>query len=202
MKNVFFLPVAVLLIALAQTSASAQSDGIDLYSLDFSGGTIAEYVSMIKDATAGKEQLNIVVTENARDYRLPPIQVQASLEGAIGIIQGCSTDKNLVDVDTDPTGEIYIVRVEYEDPLKFTVDNIKELLQMVDKESLLSAIEIGLEMQGSGSAVTMKLHEETGLLFVKGPETSVEVVHQVIHELAKGAYESRGGGGARGGENR
>lgn len=199
MKNFILIPLTVALIGLIQISASAQADSEDLYAIDFAGGTINQYVTLVKDVTDGKEVLNIVVTESAENYKLPPVQVRASIEGVIGVIEGCSTAKNLIEVDTDVTGEVYIVRVEYEEPMSFTVDSVKDLLEVVDQTALLSAVEIGLEMQGSGSAVTMKLHEETGLLFVKGPESSVNLVHQVIDELEKGAHSGRGPGGGRGG---
>ena len=205
MKNIFLVPVAVILIGLIQVTAFAQETSGDvaeeIFTIDFGGGTIAQYVALLKDATDGKTDLNIVVTDSAENYRLPEIQVRTNLEGAIGVIEGCSTRTSLVEVDTDVSGNIYIVRVEYEEPMQLTVSSVADLLERIEEQSLLSAVEIGLEMQGSGSNVTMKLHHETGLLFVKGPESSVELVHQVISELESSARNRGGGrgGGGRGG---
>lgn len=205
MKNIFLIPVAVALIGLMQVTSFAQVTSAEvadeIFTIDFAGGTIAQYVSVLKDATDGKADLNIVVTDSAENYRLPSINVRTNLEGAIGVIEGCSTTKSLVEVATDVTGDIYIVRVEYEEPLELTVSSVASLLERIEEQSLLSAVEIGLEMQGSGSNVTMKLHQETGLLFVKGPKSSVQLVHQVINELESSAFSGAGGrgGGRRGG---
>lgn len=210
MKKLIAFSLSLALICLAQATVVAQQseDEEQVYSIEFPGGTIGEYVGLVRAIHDNSQPLNVVVTESAENFRLPSVNAQTTLEGVLGVIEGCSTEANSVNVDTDNSGEVYIIRVEYQEPIRFDVTSVKALLNDIPKESLLSAVEIGLEMQGPGANVSLKLHEETGLLFVKGPESSVELVQTIIDQLEggvsreagnAGGSDGRGGSGGRSG---
>ena len=59
------------------------------------------------------------------------------------------------------------------------------MMHAVDK--LMHTIDVGLDtvFEDSSPAISIKLHSETGLLFVKGREDKVEFVTQIIRELEK-----------------
>ncbi len=69
------------------------------------------------------------------------------------------------------------------------------------QDKLLSAIEAGQQMlANSSNTLKIKLHEQTGLLFVKGSPEQTDLVKQIVGELYQGKFNPGiGGGGAPGG---
>ncbi len=161
------------------------------FTVDFPGGTVTEYLKMVHQAAsqAGHEgPLNIVVTDSARDYVLPSIEIKTTLDGAVGCLEACATEFQEVFVESDITGDLlFIIMRDHRDPPVVQVMNVKAILVNVDKEDFVSAIGIGLEMAGGDpDGVDMKLHEETGLFFVKGPLDRIEVIQQIVQQLDRG----------------
>ena len=73
--------------------------------------------------------------------------------------------------------------------------NVTEILdgQKVAEASLLSALEIGLEMNNSSpKKVGLKLHKETKLLFIRANAEDARVVYEIVNRL--GNYNHSSGG--------
>ncbi len=202
MKN----PILILVFALMAFSTWCNSSlgqvdeteaEVEVFEIDFKGGSITEYVNLLRDkpnfGNEGPEDLSIVVTESAKDFRLPEIRVKTNMTGALGIMEGCSTDNQQVVLEMDPSGNVQMVRVESSEPTIVTVVNAKQLLSTIDRKELLDAIEMGLEMQGTISRVELKLHEGTGLLFAKGTKSGTGLVHELVNELSPRPRSSGGG---------
>ena len=72
------------------------------------------------------------------------------------------------------------------------VINVSRILQGRNLETLMSAIELGLQMQNDGKnqneKVNLKLHEQTRLLFVKGTDAELDVVYQIVEQLGGSPY--------------
>lgn len=206
MKHLILIPVCALVaISVLGNSSLGQVDETEIdksgFEINFNGGTITEYVDLLRDKpneyNEGKPGLSIVVTESAKEFRLPEIRVTTNMTGALGIMEGCSTENQNVVIESDPSGNVQMVRVESSEPTIVTVVNAQELLSMIDRKDLLDAIEMGLEMQGTISRVELKLHEATGLLFAKGTKSGTALVHELVNELSpRPRYQGRTGGGS------
>lgn len=160
-----------------------------VFTIDFPGGTIAEYVEILRkapnfDNEMNREPVNIVVATSAQDFFLPPIKVTTNMTGAMGLLEGCSDESSQVVVDHDPSGNIQLVRVDSEERTMVTVINAKALLEKTAVDELMDVIDVGLAMQGTTSKVELKLHEGTGLLFAKGTPSGTHLVQQIIEELS------------------
>lgn len=191
-KMKFYRTMLPLVAVVALLVSSAHAQDSERAQIDFPGGTIEQYAQLLKEVkfVGFDEQAivpNIVVTSSARDYRLPSININASYDGAMGVMSACSTKNSRVVVDSDDTGQVYIVRVETDEEVDVSVVSAQQLLENVDQATLLSAVEIGLEMHDAGASVTLRLHEESGLMFLKGPVSGIQLVESIIERLEDNA---------------
>ncbi len=193
--TVFILsPVAVA----QQPVGSETSIDEETFEIDFEGGTIAEYVEMLRTKPS-PSPLNLVVTQSARSFELPSIKVQTNMDGAVGIMEACSNEYQVVELESDPTGNAQIVRVNNMDEVVVTVMNAKHLLSKIEEEDFVDAIQMGLEMQGPISKVELKLHPATGLLFAKGTSRGTHLVEEIVGELSNGLTRTNSSQSPRGG---
>lgn len=66
----------------------------------------------------------------------------------------------------------------------FTIRELTTGMAAAKQKEILSAIKMGLEMSGARKEITkIQIHEETGLLFVKGTKDTVRLVDQIINEI-------------------
>ena len=146
--------------------------------------------------------LNILVSRNARSVLIPEmvltnVSVEAVLSAAV------LAAENEVTWNFDSEEVIVINRDEgyFDDSQEtVTVVNAKDILANTEEASLLSAIEIGLEMRDSSKKnVSIKLHEETKLLFIKGTDSDINIVMQVVAELGGKPWPPKGQAGGGGG---
>ena len=198
----------------SQDAQEPEDASEQMYKIDFPGGSLVEYIELIReigipriDFEGRRQPANIFIADSARNLQVPPVQVTTNMQGALGILEMLSNGSNGFQdilVDLDPSETITVISVDGVVPLTVEVINSKQLLNHMKKESLLSAIEIGLQMLGDAGGIELKLHEETGLLFVKGVEQKTELVRRIIEQLyvanAPG-LQGRGmsGGGSGGG---
>ncbi len=163
--------------------------------INFSGGKLSEYIDLVREKklpafnSEGEMQpMNIFITEDARNVRMPSVEMTTTFDGFLGILSTISNERQKIIVDS--TNDVTRISVDNRNLTRVQVINAKQLLEKMDKEDLLSAIEIGMQMQGNEGAIELKLHEQTGLLFVKGPHENTELVGQIVAEL----YQANGGG--------
>ena len=184
----------------SQGTLSATEDPED-FRIDFAGGTIAEYVEILRRAPNFDNEMepmpvNIVVTTSAKDFFLPPIKVTTNLTGALGLLEGCSNESSQVLLDDDPSGNVKLIRVISDERTMVTVINAKALLEKTTVDDLMEVIDVGLAMQGTTSKVELKLHQGTGLLFAKGTSSGTHLVQEIINELSGNQRGDRGVRGA------
>jgi len=162
------------------------------FTIDFEGGTITEYVELLRSipsiSNLNKESqiepVNIVVTASAKDFVLPPIKVRTNMAGALGLLPECSDMFNSIDVITDESNSIKLIQINSNEPHQVTVINCMALLEKMPVKDLMEVIDAGLKMQGSPSMVELKLHEGTGLMFAKGSVSGTKLVYDIVNELS------------------
>lgn len=169
------------------TSETSSEEEDEWWKISFPGGTIDEYLKVIRD-TAPKEHypdINVVVVESASGFELPRIEATTTLDGFLGCLEACSTDRYQVSITTDErTGDITIIRVTaLNAPPSVRVFNVRQILQSVNEEDFVQAIQTALEFAESIEGIEMKLHTETGLLFAKGPFAGLEAIEDTIRQL-------------------
>lgn len=158
-------------------------------SIEFPGGVLVEYVNEIRELAP---TLNIVMTETAASHRLPEIRlVDVPVRGALSLLSTLTNSQATVEfqlqADSYDADIVLISAPDLPPPSRSTevrVFNVKQLLGASNREALLSALESGYEMLGSsGSPVDVKIHEATGLLFIKGSPEQLQLAEAVIREI-------------------
>ena len=162
---------------------------VEGFEINFDGGSIGDYVAFLRTCPNYDDDLkpapvNIVVTDSAKNFQLPEIRVKTNMEGALGLLLGCSTDNSQIMVQPDPTGNVTMISVHSNEVPTVTVINAKQLLLNVPMEDLIEVIDVGLTMQGNSTKVELKLHEKTGLLFAKGTRSGTQLVLGIVDELS------------------
>lgn len=165
---------------------------------------VTDFLDNIQDQVS--TPLNIVVSRDAYSIMIPPmrlknVSVQAALNAATSATESelnwhFGDDFEVINVMLD---------IGYASDSSDTIQvvNASEILEGTEEASLLSAIEIGLEMRASSERkVTIKLHKETKLLFIKGVYDDIKVVMQIVEKLGGEPWPQQGsgiGGGVGGG---
>lgn len=176
----------------------------EYWKIKFPGGSIDAYLRMIRE-TAPKEyypDINVVVVESEPGFELPSIEATATLDGFLGCLEACSNERYQVSITTDNrTEEITIIRVSaLNPPPSVRVFNVKQILQSVNEEDFVQAIQTALEFSDSIEGIEMKLHAETGLLFAKGPFAGLEAIEETVQQLLAppqvNSFNANPGGGS------
>lgn len=200
----FGMPVEIVL-------SKNQDDG--KFEISSSQLTIGQYVEFLRkqpyfskvniDGKGVKksQKLNVIVTDRAKNFKLPEIQITTDVDGALSCLSQLGNDENEIMVD-DIGDDVFKVDVVSHVDTSVAVINAKQLLSSVEEADLLSAIEIGFRMKGNVNAVQLHLHKETGLLFVKGDLSETRLVDEIVQELMVGyrikRYPNPSAGGASG----
>ncbi len=161
-------------------------------SLDQPSGSVLQLVEAIRENIP---KLNIVVTETASSYRLPEIKLaEVPIRGALSLVS--TLTDNAVEVNFQSQNEgseanlVLISSQEGYSPdrnLTVRVLNVKRLLQEADRDALLSALDEGYRMMGNETnQVEIKIHEATGLLFVKGTSSQLVMAESIVQEIERG----------------
>lgn len=179
---------------LTRPNSATQVSSPKKVSVDFPGGTIADYVDAIKKEA---DTLNLIVTESAKDLTLPKIALKnVPTHVAIKCIEQCfDSNKTIVRVSGEIEG-VQFIQAEVISTNQVEVINIRHLIsgKRDEKENFLAAVETGLQMQNeAGTNLKIKFHEETGLLFLAGDRTEIDLVQQIVSELSP---QHRGGMGS------
>ena len=159
--------------------------------------SVDEFVAFLREET--DHEINIVVSKDARKVMIPPIELkQVSIKGALHAMQVATQDEvtwngiqeGLLRIQSDP-GMAGMGAQELDDPNRILV-SVVDVSKIVDQDdqaesSMLSAIEIGLEMNNSSPEnVKIKFHKETKLLFIRAKQGDLDIVSQVLYEIDHG----------------
>lgn len=147
--------------------------------LNFKGGTLAEYAAAIRLAQPGA---NIVITDEAAACPVPAVSLrQASVHEAVGLLDKLRTGTH-GNLEVDGVGEVYTVSLVGASRDELTlVQSVASTLQSVKADDLLSAINAALE--SSGGSATLKYHPETSLLIIRGKQGDLDAVSQTLQQL-------------------
>lgn len=181
----------------------SQSGNNDLRFVDikFEGGTVNDYVELIRklDPT-----IRILCAESAAETSVPPIKIKAiPVSTAVNALSMVSrntfrpiiVDAEIFEDQNREAGYIYTIDLDY--PIEkvktnATVVSAKTALRRLGtdnpEEKLQQTIEAGLSTvfdKKDGPIVVVKLHQETGLLFVKGRGDQVQFVLEIINQLSQ-----------------
>ena len=204
-QRLFLFAMAIALVA-GQSSGFAQENTIeevgDFYNrvneikidLKFDSPLVlTEFLELVQTQTPFP--LNTVIQRGAENVMIPPMSLQqVSVKSVFDAVYQ-ATEYEL-EWDFEGDGEIISVRrnpdYDGEPGRPLMVINVSRILQGRNLETLMSAIELGLQMQNDGKnqneKVNLKLHEQTRLLFVKGTDAELDVVYQIVEQLGGSPY--------------
>lgn len=175
------------------------------FRLDFPGGTVEEFVDLLRSKPFVKtlrfqqtsnsawelkisdKPLNVIISDDAKQIRMPEVKIVTDMQGAFNLFDYVETpDYSVIFQEIDSDNEIFSITVEWGTVKTVDVINARQLLVETPEADLLSAIEIGFQMRSPSNQVQLKLHKETGLLFVRGTEDENMLVNSIVRELMKG----------------
>ena len=181
-----------------------------IVSIDFGGGSLEDFVEEIRGAG---ENINILIPPEAAEVTVPAVSlknvgVEAALE-AVATITLSETVSVGVSTKLGAGVPIYAVRVNFSGPsrrsgsgnLDVRVISIRSLTESLpgdpeparittSAETILTAIDTGMEVVG-GAQATIKYHEDSGLLFVKGTRTQLNITENIIGNMISDLEERR-----------
>lgn len=177
------------------TETTADSD---LFDLDFSGGTLKEYVEAIRNKN---RKANIVIMPDAMNIPMPPVQLKSvDLNSAMRILDNMVVGSDFQEVEislryvpgNSDLGELDIFTINASGrslPVSTLVLSVSYILQgEVSDRDLLTTIESSLELVSEGQPeAKVQFHPETGILIVRGHVAQVELVSNLLDELNQAA---------------
>jgi hypothetical protein len=207
------IAAALLLSTLLGTAVSPAQNAQPtrpIVSIDFDGGSLEDFVEEIRGAG---QNINILIPPEAAEVSVPAVAlksvgVEAALEAVAAITL---SDSVSVGVSTmlGAGVPIYAVRVNFSsntrrsgfENVDVRVISISSLTQSLpgdpeparittSAETILTAIDTGMEVVG-GERATIKYHEDSGLLFVKGTRTQLNITERIIGNMVSDLEQRR-----------
>lgn len=171
-------------------------------SLTFAGGTMAQFVTVIRDGVA---KANIVVAPEASDVRLPAIELRdagldqaleaacavASADFDVRVREHKGHGEPVYSIVTQPSSSRPATKPKAQAPSTATM--VRSLARLVDPrfqppgvpalsaETVLSAIEVPHEYDANPPQ--LRFHKDSNLLFVRGTQAQWLLVEQVIETM-------------------
>lgn len=171
-------------------------------SLDFAGGTMAQFVAAIRDSVA---KANIVVAPEASGVRLPAIELRdagldqaleaacavASAEFEVRVREHKGHGEPVYSIIAQPSSSRPASKPKAQEPATGTM--VRSLARLVDQrfqppgvpalrpETVLSAI--GAANDGDASPPVLRFHQDSNLLFVRGTMSQWQLVEEVLEAM-------------------
>jgi hypothetical protein len=181
--------------------AAPQDRGNNLLTIDFPGGTVADYVASIRKQSPDS---NILLMADAEVVPVPAMRLRnVTLGAAIQILDPLVLENEMAqvrlgtDVTHNPPGEAVwsiVARAKYQKaPSQTAVIAVGHVLAgEVDAESLLTAIETGLSLFGEQyQRPEMRFHEPTGLIIARGHPQQVSMINDVVNQIYENIKSSQ-----------
>lgn len=176
-----------------------------LLSIDFAGGPVTEFVAALRSAAEalGRKTapLNLLVAKDSSTVQVPPLRIRFAELG--DIVRAASTmlaPRHCLEVEVINGGNgmpIHVVRdinaEQFDTTPRLRVLPLRALTQTVDGESsnlalspetILTAVQTALDLDAENTApATVRFHESSGLLFVRGSERQIEAASEVVAQM-------------------
>lgn len=191
---VMVLPCSPMALAQSDRAPSEGSgDAPRVFNLDFPGGSLDAFLSAVRDA---HPQANIVAPPDAAAFPIPPMKLRnITLQAAMQLIEGSA------ELPTGQEARLAVkgfpvlgswdpaIRVQYDvsrqsrwGELKSSVWSLAEnLMRGRASEDVLGAVQVALATFPVES--TIRFHEPTSLLIVRGTEAQLELVDKTLGQL-------------------
>ena len=165
--------------------------------------SVEDFVASLRTQT--NDSVNIVVAWDARKVMIPSLELrQVSILSALDAMWTATQEEVWWDDGDDafikilrkPDSELGMGHSSNRGS-ETAVMNVANIVDQNEKAeaSMLSAIEIGLEMSSSSPEnVNIKFHKETKLLFIRATRSDINIVSQVIDQIGKGIPKRKSGG--------
>lgn len=171
-----------------------------LISIDFAGGTIAEYLELIRK-TSGLDNI-VTGSEGINTLRMPAVRVKrVTGAAAVMLLQNIrlTSSRGYVMVGVDrvegdaddmgvqPEPVLVVNRLDSEmgDTAPTVTTEVFDLQEYKRDEpeklaALIDAVRTAVELQGPTEHFKLALHEGTGLVFVRGTEEEIEIAMRTV----------------------
>lgn len=176
------------------------------FNIDFPGGTVAEYVALLRreSAKGGGAPVNVTVTEAAAQCRVPRVELTSvTAEGAVMFLsRGDNVGDTRLFVDqtaSDREHRVYAIFMQGRGPAAASKPNLlvvalSDLIsakgaapeaQDRQLQAILSAIETALKIgaSGSGQPAQLTVHKESGLLIMRGSDAERAIATDVLAQI-------------------
>ncbi len=170
-------------------------DAPRLISVKFQGGSAAQFIAAIR-RVAG--ELNVVVAPEASEITIPAMTLNGvTPPAALNLVDGTThqsrggrsvklTVKHMR-VYSPHERPTYQVVAHVMGPTASTSAGVWTLAGVLESgigsEAVLSAIQLALEVLGSGIPADVRFHEETALLIARGDTDQLQTIHEVLDRL-------------------
>jgi hypothetical protein len=165
----------------------------NVISVDFSGGTIAEFVALV--AKSGGPSFNLIGEKADFAHVLPPFSVRdadiAAVANALNILLA---SKGLAIISSGGGGGVYAlmkgnapVPTAGRDPVLFDTFQLAPFLANQSVDDIVDAIRGAWELNPANKADALKIkyHPQTTLLLVSGNQAAINVASKVIDNLKR-----------------
>jgi hypothetical protein len=168
--------------------------GPQTFDIDFPGGELMVLIEIIKGQNDGIVP-NVIISDEVGGTEIPPFQL-ANVEFHELMEALDSIDIGL-DIDMLTDNVSTITNKLSKSPQLVEIYSIRRLLDpngplLLKMDDIATAIRTAWEMIQYAGDPSMKVHQETGLLIVRGTEEEQEVVRTVISRLSDQLQEAEG----------
>lgn len=170
--------------------------------IDFPGGSVAEYLDFVRKASGFD---NVVVGDDAiLALKMPRVKVRrVTGTAAVLLLQTLRFDSSgnevrltVENIPGDPDGvgidAMPVLVIDFDAHSRTAIPSAAIVTQVINLsayqkyepetvKALLGALDVAVKMQGDPKNVEIKLHDGTGLLFVKGNERDVNLINETVN---------------------
>lgn len=186
----------------------ANSESSELVTLNFPGGTVKEFIDVLR-AAMDPMSLNVLIEPEAAKQPVPPVNMKdvsyyyvlRLLDRNIEDVQGGFTQLAIEQLNT-PEGSAPIFKIVSRSQgrsssIGFSVLSLNPIIGLpgskgatastLDAKTVLAAVEAAVAAADDerASPPTLKFHESSGLLFVRGTPAQQRAAEEVIRQLRK-----------------
>jgi hypothetical protein len=170
-------------------------------SVDFAGGSLAEFVQHIKEKTNANK---ILLRGPAGRFDIEPVAFDnVSMTGILTAFSGAEqvldTGERLR-LNVDSRFGVLLVEVQVDarqaqerlDPVRTASWSLASMRGpgKLSTEEMLTAIEAAVEVSGAADSAKIRFHDETSLLIVSARTDALETIDGVLEQLRKSSEES------------